>query len=116
MGSLAYTKTTHITWENVISTLLKTEKDDYRKKILVLSTYSCYPPRGGGQQRLFNIYSRLAKKFDITICSIVDSNKLYECLLLENGLQQISIPQSMEHAQFNGMKRKNWEKICMIVV
>jgi hypothetical protein len=64
-----------------------------------LATYSCYPPRGGGQQRLYNIYSRLAKKFDVTICSIIENDKEEQKLILKNGLTQICIPQSIEHAR-----------------
>ncbi len=81
----------------------KIPPDPDRKRILVLSTYSCYPPRGGGQHRLYNIYSLLAKEFDVTICSIIESNKQYENLILDNGLKQICIPQSIEHA------RHQWE-------
>lgn len=119
MGCLAYSKTTHITWDNVLNNLLQTQKrGNQRKKILVLSTYSCYPPRGGGQQRLYNIYSRLGKKFDVTICSIVEFHKSSEHLLLDNGLQQICIPQSQEHAQYqwNEEKKlgKNLYDCCMI--
>jgi glycosyltransferase involved in cell wall biosynthesis len=60
----------------------------------------------------------LAKKFDIRICSITESNKSYNNLLLENGLQQICIPQSQEHAQlqWNEEKKlgKNLYDCCMI--
>jgi len=89
-----------------------------KKKILVLSTYSCYPPRGGGQQRLFNIYSRLAKHFDVTICSIVESNKEIQNLKLYNGLIQICIPQSRDHAELQSIVEKDiglcLHDICMI--
>ena len=100
MGSFACSQTARITWDNVISTLLQTQKsDNQRKKILVLSTYSCFPPRGGGQHRLYNLYSRLAKNYEITICSIIESNKEYQNFILPNGLKQVCIPQSREHAE-----------------
>ncbi|RPJ64675.1 MAG: glycosyltransferase, partial [Alphaproteobacteria bacterium] len=89
MGDAAYQKVELINWGNVVSRLLddkklipETKKKQFmhetKKKILVLSTYSCYPPRGGGQHRLYNIYSLLAKEFDVTICSIVETNKQYQ--------------------------------------
>ena len=120
MGNSAYLKTVDIRWDNLINTLLQIQKNDCqrKKKILVLSTYSSYPPRGGGQHRLYNIYSRLAKKFDVRICSIVDSNKSYENLLLVNGLHQICIPQSPEHAKLQWDEQnklgKNLYDCCMI--
>jgi glycosyltransferase involved in cell wall biosynthesis len=101
MGLLANQKTKDITWGNFVSKLVGERDLHFRrkKKILVLNTYSCYPPRGGGQHRVYNIYSRLSKKFDVTICSIVESDKEYQNLILKNGLKQICIPQSIEHAR-----------------
>lgn len=101
MGLLAHEKVKNISWNNFVAKLIG-ERDvqfQRKKKILVLATYSCYPPRGGGQQRVYNIYYRLAKKFDITICSILESDKEYKNLILKNGLRQICIPQSIEHAR-----------------
>lgn len=120
MGNAAYKRVEHISWGNVVSRLLDNKQlitetkekksisetkdkkliSESKKKILVLSTYSCYPPRGGGQHRLYNIYSLLAKEFDVTICSIIETNKQYQNLVLDNGLRQICIPQSMEHARY----------------
>ena len=118
MGFVAYQAVKNITWKNFAYCLVdkktistpyredisipdkKTISTPDRKKILVLSTYSCYPPRGGGQHRLYNIYSLLAKEFDVTICSIIETNKQYQNLVLDNGLRQICIPQSTEHARY----------------
>ena len=119
MGIAANESVKNINWQLFTHKLLNIQGIQLpKKKILVLSTYSCYPPRGGGQQRLYNIYSRLAKKFDIIICSIIESNKSYENLYLEDGLQQICIPQSLDHAQLQcneGKKLgKNLYDCCMI--
>jgi glycosyltransferase involved in cell wall biosynthesis len=115
MGVAAYEKVKPISWEVFTGDLLNSPK---KKKILILSTYSCFPPRGGGQQRLYNIYSRMAKKFDITICSIIQSNITYQNLLLGNGLNQICIPQSHEHAKYQSIEErkvgKNLYDCCMI--
>ncbi len=109
MGNTAYQSIKGITWKNFASHLVANKKASapdrkdisthVKKKILVLSTYSCYPPRGGGQHRLYNIYSLLAKDFDVTICSIIEANKQYQNLTLDNGLKQVCIPQSIEHAK-----------------
>ncbi|KXS43604.1 MAG: glycosyltransferase [Methanolobus sp. T82-4] len=102
MGIHANKKVRAISWNNFVHDLLgeNVVHPEEKKKILVLSTYSCYPPRGGGQQRSYHLYSRLAKKYDVTICSIIETNKNYENLILENGLRQICIPQSIEHAKY----------------
>ncbi len=101
MGLLANERVRNISWSNFVAKLIGERDVRFlrKKKILVLATYSCYPPRGGGQQRLYNIYSRLAKKFDVTVCSIIESDKDHQNLILKNGLKQICIPQSIEHAR-----------------
>ena len=65
MGEVARRRVEDITWEVVITGLLGKDGSNQssrpRTKILVLSTYSCYPPRGGGQQRLYNLYHDLLR-------------------------------------------------------
>lgn len=120
MGSLAFQATQDVTWERSVARLLSTDiaKPHGRSKILVLCTYSCYPPRGGGQHRLYNLYSLLARNFDVTICSIIEANKPYQNLLLENGLRQICVPQTREHAQaqweVESKTGLNLYDVCMI--
>jgi glycosyltransferase involved in cell wall biosynthesis len=120
MGLKAFQATKDITWEKAISILLDTSLAQHhgRLKILVLCTYSCYPPRGGGQHRLYNLYSLLAKSFDVTICSIIEVNKTYQNMLLENGLRQICIPQAKEHAEAQWDVERNTGRnlydVCMI--
>ena len=36
----------------------------------------------------------------MTICSIIETNKQYQNLVLDNGLRQICIPQSIDHARY----------------
>lgn len=100
MGNSAFEAVKEVSWKNVVSTIIneKINSQKTRKKILVLSTYSCYPPQGGGQHRIYHIYSLLAKKYDVTICSIIESNKSYQNLILKNGLKQVCVPQSHSHA------------------
>lgn len=119
MGFSAYESVKSINWKSFTHDLFAYQNVEFQKKrILVLSTYSCYPPRGGGQQRLYNIYSRLANKYEITICSIVESHKSPEYFMLENGLEQICIPQSKEHVQLQWNEErklgKNLYDCCMI--
>lgn len=108
MGYIAYQNVKNVTWDNIVCKLLNENniKTIQKKKTLVLSTFSCYPPRGGGQHRLYNIYTLLARNFDVTICSIIAVNKDYQNLILENGLRQICIPQSKEHADLQWRSEK----------
>ena len=111
MGYNGFNLVKDITWKNTILTLLG-ERDaergainikKSRKKILVLTTYSIYPPRGGGQHRLYNLYKNLSKHFDITVLSIIEYCKNYSDRILRDGLREICIPQSKEHGE------KQWE-------
>lgn len=110
MGERGYEIVKDITWENTVNRLLDTgvEIEKYpnslaplhdKKKILVLATYSIFPPRGGGQHRLYNLYKNLAKQFDIIVLSLVEFGKPHTDNYLENGLRTICIPQSEKHAR-----------------
>ena len=110
MGEKGYEMVKNITWENTVNRLLNIEVEiekcpnslvprHGKKKILVLSTYSIFPPRGGGQHRLYNLYKNLAKQFDITVLSLVELGKPHTDNYLENGLRTICIPQSEKHAR-----------------
>ncbi len=120
MGLQAYHATENITWDKLISRLLETENVEphKRQRILVLCTYSSYPPRGGGQHRLYYLYSNLAVNFDVTICSITPFDTSYCNFLLDNGLRQICIPQSREHAEaqwdLENKLKLNLYDVCMI--
>ena len=88
MGKNAFRSVEYINWGNFIYSMfgrnslkdvtnfkLKTPEYVKRKcqkkpKILVLSTYSIYPPVSGGKIRAFNLYKGLSKEFDVTILSI----------------------------------------------
>lgn len=110
MGEKGYEIVKNITWKNTVNRLLDTEieivKDKNslapfhdKKKILVLATYCIFPPRGGGQHRLYNLYKNLAKQFDITVLSLVEFGKTHTENYLENGLRTICIPQNEKHAR-----------------
>jgi glycosyltransferase involved in cell wall biosynthesis len=119
-GYEAYTKVKNISWKRFVFELLgeNTINNTQKKKVLVLSTYPCFPPRGGGQHRLYNIYSRLVKEYEVTLCSIVESNKGHQCVVLPEGFEQICIPQSKEHAEAQWLMEqkigKNLYDVAMI--
>jgi glycosyltransferase involved in cell wall biosynthesis len=71
-----------------------------RKKILVLSFFPAFfPPRSGGELRLYNICKNLAKYYDITILSFTYSNpdRQFEVYKLFHNVIEIRIPKSKLH-------------------
>lgn len=114
MGENAYNKVKNITWENTINQILKNHeivvpkvnmfiKNQDRKKITVTTTFPIYPPQGGGQSRVYNLYKNFAKKFDVEIISFTNvDQKNYNGFIAAN-LKELRIPKSIEHQQ------KEWD-------
>lgn len=103
MGNNAYNEVKDITWQSVVDGVLHNlnEKNDRtrekRKKLTVTSTFPIYPPQGGGQARIYNLYKAVAQKYDVEIVSFAGYQKeSYEGLIAE-GVKEIRIPQSKEH-------------------
>lgn len=95
MGETAYQKVNKISWTNVVNNLLggPAVLNKQKKKIVVTSTFPIYPPQGGGQARIYNIYKNLAKYFEVQILSIANNvndsfegyiaNQLYETRIVK---------------------------------
>ena len=66
MGRLGRMHTRAVTWPAVTEALLEDGSGPARSgkrlgpRFVVLNTFSCHPPRGGGQQRCFHLYRHLA--------------------------------------------------------
>ncbi len=74
LGKNAKEKVKGIKWSVCINKLLNPN----RKKIVVLSTYPIYPPRGGGQNRIFYLYKEIAKDFDVEIISLSENESSFK--------------------------------------
>lgn len=110
MGENAYQCVKDITWENTISGLLgenivhAAENTQVRPKekvnksmITVTSPFAIYPPRNGGQARIFNLYKKLAKDFEINIVSFTNADqKRFEGTVAAR-LKEIRIPKTKKH-------------------
>lgn len=73
MGENARKLVEKINWKNIVSEITINKKINhfsYRKKVIVATTFPIYPPRGGGQSRVFHLYKNLARYYDITIMSL----------------------------------------------
>lgn len=100
MGIKAYNKVKDISWNSVVSSIINEEiLTNNRKKITVTSTFSVYPPNGGGQARIYNIYKNLAKYYDIELVELVGINERKSRKNISNGLIENKIPKSIKHQE-----------------
>jgi len=103
MGQNAYQRVKNITWVDTVNKLLEKLEAPERKKVTVTSTFPIYPPMGGGQARIYNLYRELAKSVDVEILSYTNFDQPpYDDYIAKN-LREIRIPRSIEHS------RKMWK-------
>lgn len=93
-----------ITWGNTVSRLLGNSElsapkvlRKRRHKVTLASTYPIFPPRGGGQSRIFHLYRHLAKKFDIDLVTMAQSGATPFRGEIAPGLWEIRVPKSEAH-------------------
>ena len=73
------------------------------KKITVTSTFPIYPPKGGGQVRIFNLYKQVAMEYDVEIVSFTTSEGKPFYSEIAPHLTEIRIPKSRIHIE------KEWD-------
>lgn len=114
MGLAAKASVSHINWGNLGMKLLgiapernlvalqgKSDSDSFklknRRKMVVAVTFPIYPPRGGGQARVYHLYREWSKQLDITIVSLIGSAEPLFHGEIAPGLFEIRVPKSIEH-------------------
>ena len=102
-----------ITWEAAVTGLLgpsrrpsRTSKPQNRQKMTVALTFPVYPPRGGGQSRVFHLYRNLARYFDVDLVTFADYGQAATDEYIAGGLREIRIPKSLPHA------RREWRAMA----
>ena len=65
----------------------------------VTTTFPIYPPRSGGQSRIFHLYRQLASEFDVEIVSFTDYGQPEFDERIADGIREVRIPKSLPHAQ-----------------
>jgi len=77
LSSAASLSIKDISWQRVVDALIEqlappVKPPFARKKVVSLSTYPIYPPKGGGQARVYYLCRELSKEFDVRTICLVD--------------------------------------------
>lgn len=72
-----------------------------RQRWLVTTTFTVWPPRSGGQSRIFNLYKEIARFHDVTLLSYTEPGDPFARLLIAPGLVEIRVPRSPEHHHYD---------------
>jgi glycosyltransferase involved in cell wall biosynthesis len=131
MGEAAFNSVKDISWRplaefalgqklpakstNFYSGYAPTGKD--RRKLLVALTFPVYPPRGGGQSRVFHLYKQLALSFDVSLLCLCSPDERAGRREIAPGLTEIRIPKTQEHhsREARASSEVNWVPITDIV-
>jgi glycosyltransferase involved in cell wall biosynthesis len=107
MGVSARSSVDHINWDYVVNGLLSLNQPNKiilipgepspKKKMVVAVTFPIYPPRGGGQARIYNLYKNLTQQYDIEIHSLCGHDQQKFDGFIAPGLREIRTPISLEH-------------------
>ena len=110
MGEHAKKVVNNISWNHVADKLLDENDSQNEKcrdkllqkqKMVVVVTFSVYPPRGGGQARVFNLYSNLAKYYDIEIVCLCEPELPFLSRVIAPGLIETRVPLSSDYVSYN---------------
>jgi len=110
MGRKARDLVSGITWNRVVEGLLGGAHGDglrihpvagsrresgKRKKMVVAVTFPIYPPRGGGQSRIYHLYRHFATRYDVEILSLCGCGEDAWDREIAPGLREIRTPVSL---------------------
>lgn len=68
-----------------------------RPRLVATSTFPVWPPRGGGQLRMFHLYGALSRRFDIDLVCLAPPHTPTSTRQLLPGMTELVIPQSADH-------------------
>ena len=106
MGQNAQDRVRTIGWPQTIAVLLgesttKSSAQVRRPRLVVALDFPVFPPRGGGQTRVFHLYKELARRADVTLVTLSKASDGGETLdrWLAPGLREIRVAKSMAHLE-----------------
>jgi glycosyltransferase involved in cell wall biosynthesis len=82
-------------------------------KVAVVNTFSIYPATGGGQIRMLNIYSEMARRFSVRMVNLSHSASDQCTRTLAPGLQEIVVPMTPEHREFEARLGEELRASCV---
>lgn len=94
------------TWARVVRTLIPPgmpsssaggRRSGRRPRLVVASTFAAWPPRGGGQLRVVNLYGRFAQHFDVDLVSLGPAEASPTSTVIRPGMVEHVVPRSREH-------------------
>ncbi len=100
MGKRGQERAASITWDAVARTVLdfpeRRAKSEHRRKIVVACTFTIYPPRHGGQSRVFHLYGALAPEFETVVVTVCPSTEPAFDGVIAPGMREVRVPMSLE--------------------
>jgi glycosyltransferase involved in cell wall biosynthesis len=126
MGQTGRKLVSTITWGNTVSQLLG-EPETHRliclpsrrrKKLTVATTFPIYPPRGGGQSRIYHLYRHFAQWWDIDIVSFTGAQEAPFEGEIAPRVREIRIPKSKQHeaSEQELSKAINWTPVTDVAM
>ena len=128
MGARALDTVRSVEWRSVAEKLLEPGREaagatvagtaDLRGKprMVVAVTFPVYPPRGGGQSRVFNLYRNLARYYEIEIVCLCSPDLTAQSEEVAPGLVETRVPFSGQFVAYdqNLSKTVNWVPVTDI--
>ena len=68
-----------------------------RPRLVVTSTFPVWPPRGGGQLRMFHLYGALSRTFDVDLLCLATPLTPSSVREITPGMTEYVVPRSEEH-------------------
>lgn len=104
MGRAGFERAQAVGWAEVARTLLDDERSsagprEARKSLVVALSYPVFPPRGGGQTRVFHLYRHLARHFDVALVTLASHGSAAFDAEIAPGMREIRIPKSRAHEE-----------------
>lgn len=100
MGEAARRRVAAIDWPSTVVALIgETAPISRRPKIVVAVDFPVYPPRGGGQTRIFHLYRSLARDADCVLVTLCDQTTEAGRHTLGAGLTEVRVAKSDAHLE-----------------
>lgn len=104
MGGRAQQQVSGLDWPSTVARILGEPQRPgtvgaKRPRLVVAVDFPIYPPRGGGQSRIFHLYRALARRVDVTLITLCDDAHAAGVLDLAPGLRELRVAKSPAHLE-----------------